>query len=77
MACAHYQLDNLCCILDRNNLQIDGTTSEVMEVAPLKEKYEAHHKVKYEDLALAADQPSLPAGDALARQVRGALGSTA
>lgn len=41
MACAHYQLDNLCCIVDRNHLQIDGTTSEVMEIAPLKEKYEA------------------------------------
>jgi transketolase len=41
MACAHYQLDNLCCIVDRNHLQIDGTTSEVMEIAPLRDKYEA------------------------------------
>ncbi|NPV49279.1 MAG: transketolase [Armatimonadetes bacterium] len=41
MACAHYKLDNLCCIVDRNNLQIDGTTDEVMQIAPLREKYEA------------------------------------
>jgi len=33
MAAAHYQLDNLCAIIDRNNLQIDGRTSEVMEIA--------------------------------------------
>jgi transketolase len=41
MAAAHYHLDNLCAIVDRNRLQIDGTTSEVMEIAPLREKYEA------------------------------------
>lgn len=41
MASAHYRLDNLCAIIDRNNLQIDGPTSEVMEIAPLREKYEA------------------------------------
>ena len=41
MAAAHYKLDNLCAIVDRNQLQIDGTTTEVMEVAPVKEKFEA------------------------------------
>lgn len=41
MAAAHYKLDNLCMIVDRNRLQIDGYTSEVMEVAPLGEKYAA------------------------------------
>jgi transketolase len=41
MACAHHKLDNLCCIVDRNHLQIDGTTTEVMEIAPLRDKYEA------------------------------------
>jgi transketolase len=41
MAAAHYQLDNLCAIVDRNQLQIDGRTGDVMEVAPVKEKFEA------------------------------------
>jgi transketolase len=41
MGAAHYKLDNLCAIVDRNQLQIDGTTSEVMEIAPVKEKFEA------------------------------------
>jgi len=41
MAAAHYKLDNLCAIVDRNRLQIDGFTSEVMEIEPLKDKFEA------------------------------------
>lgn len=41
MAASHYKLDNLCAIVDRNHLQIDGTTEEVMEVAPVREKFEA------------------------------------
>jgi len=34
-------LANLTCIIDRNNIQIDGNTEEVMPLEPLKEKYEA------------------------------------
>ena len=41
MCAAHYKLDNLVGIIDRNLLQIDGPTSEVMEVSPLHSKYEA------------------------------------
>jgi len=41
MSAGHYGLDNLIAIIDRNHLQIDGTTEEVMEVSPLREKYEA------------------------------------
>lgn len=41
MASAHYKLDNLCLIVDNNNLQIDGKVSDVMSVYPLKEKFEA------------------------------------
>ncbi|MBU0625063.1 transketolase [Patescibacteria group bacterium] len=36
-----YRLHNLTNIIDRNNIQIDGTTEEVMPLEPLKEKYEA------------------------------------
>lgn len=41
MASAHYKLDNLCLVVDNNNLQIDGKVSDVMNVYPLKEKFEA------------------------------------
>ena len=35
---AHYQLDNLCVIVDVNGLQIDGPTERVMNTAPLDTK---------------------------------------
>jgi transketolase len=41
MTASHYKLDNLICIVDRNGLQIDGKTSEVMEIDPLQEKWQA------------------------------------
>ncbi len=36
-----YKLGNLIAIMDRNNIQIDGTTQEILPLEPLKEKYEA------------------------------------
>lgn len=39
MAAAHFQLDNLIVIIDRNKLQYDGYTHEVMNNAPLEEKF--------------------------------------
>ncbi len=36
-----YRLDNLICIVDRNNIQIDGRTEDVMPLEPLRDKYEA------------------------------------
>ncbi len=36
-----FNLNNLIVIVDRNNIQIDGYTEEVMPLEPLKEKYEA------------------------------------
>ncbi|SEK96243.1 transketolase [Paenibacillus sp. OK003] len=41
MAGAHYKLDNLVGIIDRNQLQISGTTEEVMGLEPLDEKWAA------------------------------------
>ena len=41
MFAAHYGLSNLCVVLDRNHLQIDGTTETVMNSAPLEEKLKA------------------------------------
>ena len=34
-AASHYKLDNLIAILDRNNLQIDGSTEKVMSIEPI------------------------------------------
>lgn len=36
-----FQLDNLICIVDRNNIEIDGVTGDVMPLDPLRAKYEA------------------------------------
>ena len=36
MAAGHYGLDNLCVVIDRNHLQISGTTEEVMTHENLK-----------------------------------------
>ncbi len=41
MSAAHYDLDNLCVIIDNNGLQIDGKVSDVMSPYPIKEKMEA------------------------------------
>ncbi len=41
MAAAHYELDNLCVILDFNGLQIDGFITKVMNPSPLDKKFEA------------------------------------
>ena len=38
---AHYSLDNLCAIVDKNGLQIDGKVCDVMKVEPIGERYRA------------------------------------
>lgn len=41
MAAAKYKLDNLCLIVDNNNLQIDGTIEEVMSSYPIDQKFKS------------------------------------
>jgi len=41
MLAGKLKLDNLTAILDRNNIQIDGYTEDVMPLEPLREKYES------------------------------------
>ena len=41
MAAAHYHLDHLIAIVDRNGLQIDGSTESVMALEPLCEKWKS------------------------------------
>ncbi len=38
MAGAHYKADNLTAIIDKNGLEIDGPTKDVMNIDPLKDK---------------------------------------
>jgi len=41
MFAGKYKLSNLTAIIDRNNIQIDGMTENIMPLEPLREKYEA------------------------------------
>ena len=41
MAAGQYKLDNLCGIVDYNGLQIDGAVEDVMDIAPLADKWRA------------------------------------
>ncbi len=41
MFAAHYGLNNLCAFVDFNGLQIDGPIAEVMNPAPIDEKFKA------------------------------------
>ena len=41
MSASHYKLDNLCLIIDNNNLQIDGAINDVMNSYPIDKKFES------------------------------------
>lgn len=41
MTASHYKLDNLCVIVDNNNLQIDGIVDKVMSPYPIVDKFES------------------------------------
>ena len=41
MFASHYNLDNLCAVIDLNKLQIDGPIAEVMNPMPHDKKFEA------------------------------------
>jgi transketolase len=41
MAASHHKLDNLIAIIDRNGLQIDGRTEDVMKLEPLAGKWQS------------------------------------
>ena len=65
MSAAHYKLDNLTVIIDRNTLQITGRTEEVNGLEPLEDKFRAFgYAVRHVDgndvVALAALFDQLP-----------------
>ncbi|HAN18775.1 MAG: transketolase [Bacteroidetes bacterium GWC2_33_15] len=41
MSASHYKLNNLIALVDRNSVQIDGQTSDVMEIEPLADKFKS------------------------------------
>jgi transketolase len=41
MFAGKHKLNNLTCLLDRNNIQIDGFTEDVMPLEPLRQRYES------------------------------------
>ncbi|MHB1347029.1 MAG: transketolase [Candidatus Humimicrobiaceae bacterium] len=41
MAAGHYKLDNLSAIIDRNGLQVNGRTFDIMDSSPLEEKFKS------------------------------------
>jgi len=41
MSAGHYKLGNLTAIVDKNGLQIDGTTKDVMDIDPIDDKFRA------------------------------------
>ncbi len=41
MSAGHYMLDNLCAIVDANELQIDGRCADVMKIEPIAGKWKA------------------------------------
>ncbi|MFH0737763.1 MAG: transketolase [Candidatus Micrarchaeota archaeon] len=41
MLASKYKLDNLIAIIDRNNIQIDGTSDDVLPLEPLSEKFDS------------------------------------
>ena len=41
MAAGNYKLDNLCATIDRNGLQISGSTEQVMRLDPLKDRFQS------------------------------------
>ncbi len=41
MTAAHYRIDNLCAVVDNNELQIDGPVEEIMGIEPIHDKWSA------------------------------------
>ncbi len=81
MAAAHYRLDNLVVIVDRNGLQITGRTEDVMGLEPLAQRFSAFGlavrtcdgndimdlRTAFEEIPFAPGRP----GVLLARTVKG------
>lgn len=70
MAAANYKLDNLCALIDRNRLQISGSTEDVMALDDLVAKWQAFgwHVISTRD---GNDVAELTAAFDKAKQIKG------
>ncbi len=69
MTGAKFELDNLTCFIDRNFIQIDGSTEDVMPLEPLVDKYRAFNWEVFE--CDGNDIASIVQAAEQARRVRG------
>ncbi len=65
-AASHFRLGNMCAIVDRNQMGLDGKTEDVMPVEPIRERFEAFgwrvlDVDGHDPAALAAMLSALPA----------------
>jgi transketolase len=56
MSAAHFKVDNLVAIVDRNGLQLDGWSNEIMNMEPFTEKWRAFgwHTIEVDGHDIAA-----------------------
>lgn len=81
MAASHYKLSNLIVIVDHNGLQIDGKCSDVMNIEPIKDKFDAfgfktfeiggHNFKQINDALMTARRNILSPSAIIARTVKG------
>ncbi len=81
MTASHYLLDNVCAIVDLNDLQIDGRCSEVMKIEPVAKKWEAfgwhvfeidgHNMEQIVETLDAAEKIKIKPSVILARTIKG------
>ncbi len=81
MTASHYLIDNLCAIVDLNDLQIDGRCSEVMKIEPVSKKWEAfgwhvfeidgHNMDEIVDALDAAEKIKIKPSVILAKTIKG------
>lgn len=69
MSAAHHHLDNLVALVDRNEVQIDGKTNNVMNIEPLEDKWKAFgwqvfhcDGHNFEDILATYDKALAPSG---------------
>ncbi|MDO8672337.1 MAG: transketolase [Dehalococcoidia bacterium] len=69
MASAHYRLENVVAIIDKNGLQIDGRTTDVMNTEPMADKWRAFgwHTIEVDGHSI----PELLAAFEVAKQTKG------
>jgi transketolase len=66
MAAAFHKMDNIVCIVDYNHIQLDGFVKDIMEIAPVAEKWRAFgwHAIELDGHDFAAIQSALREAEA-------------